>query len=82
MSAPERNSFFCFPESLNVSQDEVEFIKARLLLQFLLLFLVRFSSSDACDGVDEYECSEYMNPHLNIHNSSTCLRTSGEENRT
>ena len=24
MSAPERNSEFCFPESLNVSRDEVE----------------------------------------------------------
>ena len=24
MSAPEGNSLFCFPESLNVSRDEVE----------------------------------------------------------
>ena len=24
MSAPEGNSEFCFPESINVSQDEVE----------------------------------------------------------
>jgi hypothetical protein len=29
-----------------------------------------------------YECSEYMYPHLNIHNSSTHSHTSEEENRT
>ena len=26
MSAPEGNSLFCFPESLNVSRDEVELL--------------------------------------------------------
>jgi hypothetical protein len=29
-----------------------------------------------------YECSEYIYPHLNIHNSSTCPHVSEEENRT
>ena len=29
-----------------------------------------------------YECSEYMYPHLNTHNSSTRSHTSGEENRS
>jgi hypothetical protein len=36
----------------------------------ILAILVRFSSSDACERVDEYECSEYMYPYLNIHNST------------
>jgi hypothetical protein len=56
------------------------FLKSRLHLRFLLRFLVRFSPSDGCERVMSYECSEYMNPHLNIHKFSTRSHTSEEEN--
>jgi hypothetical protein len=43
----------------------------RLHLQFLLRFLVRFSPSDACEGVDELRMFAVHVPHLNIHNLPT-----------
>jgi hypothetical protein len=40
--------------------------KTYLHLQFLLRFLVRFSSDDACERVNGYECSEYMYPRIHL----------------
>jgi hypothetical protein len=36
-----------------------------LHLQFLLGFLMRFSSFDACKRVDEVWIDEYVDPHVN-----------------
>ena len=62
------------------------FLKARLHLEFLLRYLVRFSSSDVWKRVDELWYSEpyssMIYPHLNIHNSSSHLHPSEEENRS
>ena len=53
-----------------------------LLLPFLLRFLVRFSSSDGCERVNELRILLEMYPHLNIPNSSARSHASEEENRT
>ena len=62
--------------------------KARLHLQFLLRFLVRFSSSDECERVDELWLPPISMGLLgytytqNINSSSTRSHASEGENRT
>ena len=69
----EKNFSFT-PKKPQNSQVPVHSTKKETCCDFLFLMHVNEQMS--------YECSEYMCPHLNIHNVSTRSHLSEEENRT